>query len=189
MFDNPNADLNSNFDGFLDADSCSFDSFSQDDSSDMDTFSDVDLTDNSEDEIIVTNGIERQGYAYNNDSSLYSTSTLLQTDTTKAALELSEQGPFRSIINNNIINNGVRREGDSGREEEEQQHFFNFTNEEKAKPQLLEVGLLQDLAAASSSSSHSAGHVVDHKCVKDCECIYAPTSMYSMYGMQAQKSF
>lgn len=191
MYDNPNADFNNNFDGVLDADNCSYDSFSHDESSDMDTFSDVDLTDNSDDEIITTQGVEGQGCAYNNCVSNDNTTTLLQTDTTMATSKLSEQLQIRDNININIINNGARREGERGRVEEEQQYFFNFSQSLKAKPKLPEVKLaLQDLASAAAvSASHSWEHVVDHKCEKDCGCMSDPSYMYCMNGMQAQNSF
>jgi hypothetical protein len=192
MLENPHATHNNNFDGVLDADSCSFESYSQEDSSDMDTLSDVEITDHSDDEINEAKGVFAQGCATEFDAKDTTTGSTL-TDTALATQNIIHQQSIRAIIaddcdNNNANNdNYLRRGGERGREGEEESFSFNFNKQEKAKPKLPgAAALLQELA---SSSSSSAGHVVVHKCVADCDCMGDYDCMYLQEQMQSQTSF
>lgn len=194
MLENPHATHNNNFDGVLDADSCSFDSYSHEDSSDMDTLSDVEITDNSDDEINEAKGVYAQGCATDFDAKDTTTGTTL-TDTALATQNIIHQQSIRAIIaadcdNDNNANNDnyLRRGGERGREGEEESFSFKSKKQEKAKPKLPgAAALLQELAASSSSSS--AGHVVVHKCVADCDCMGDYDCMYLQEQMQSQTSF
>mmetsp|Transcript_13354 Transcript_13354/g.14968 ORF Transcript_13354/g.14968 Transcript_13354/m.14968 type:complete len:195 (+) Transcript_13354:202-786(+) len=192
MLDNPNTNINNNFDGVLDADSCSLDSFSNDDSSDMDTFSDVDITDHSDNDQISTKGVYDQGCVYYCGNDLPTTSFTTTTITTKIDDEsLAHQEINRINIENNIIDEESR--GRRGRRDlvEEEEFSFKCSKQEKAKPILPGVGLLQGLDLSSSLSvSQVVEHIVEHDEIEDdCMADAAACGMYQTQGMQAQNSF
>jgi len=199
LLDNPNFNCNNNFDGVLDADTCSLNSFSNDDSSDMETFSDVELTDHSDDEAMVAHSVYAQGCADFSSNNLQG--TFLTTTITKIA---DEELAHQEIIRNNNLNNNnngdesERASGRSRRDLVEEEFSFKSSKQDKAKPQLPEVSLLQGLELSSISSpisqvvEHIVEHVSEHECDEDCDCMSATADrcgMYSTQAMQAQNSF
>lgn len=183
---------NNNFDGVLDADSCSLNSFTNEDSSDMDTFSDVDLTDNSEDETYETGSVSAQGCGF--EGSFASTTTFLPTTTTTFGID-DEQAAQQligrdDITINSITDDRVRQRSRGRGDFAEEEPSFKSLKQEKAKPGLPEVALLQGSGSSSFSSPvvEHLVHVEDHE-DDDCMCAAAAYGMYYAEDMQMQNSF
>lgn len=199
MLETRNWDNNNNFDGVLDADTCSLDSFTNDDSSDMDTFSDVELTDSSDEEIYTAGSVLAQGCGFNANTT--PTTTFLPTTSIKIDDEsAAEQQTLRDniLINNNIIgticeeSDRPRPRSRGRRDTVEEEFSFKSGKQDKAKPGLPEADLLQGSRLQSGSPvSHHVVHVEEHEEDEDCDCMYAAAAsgMYSNQFMQAQDSF
>jgi len=196
MLDNPNACAINNFEGTLDADSCSLESLSQDDS-EMETLSDIELTESSDEDIsyrqsIIAEGSDSQGVCGKQTATL-------KTDNMIAMEQIVHQQTIRednvnNIICNNQTNNTTERSSFADRsrtaapatpatttfEEEE-----SFKAEEGKMSKLGQVTLLQNLSLISSDSSTDV-HVVDHHCNQICGCM---RGMYFTTEYNTQNNF
>ena len=194
MLDNPAANINNNFDGVLDADSCSFDTFSNEDSSDMETFSEVEITaDQSDEEFTETNGVYGQGCAYycGNET----TTTSLMTTTIKIDDEslAQEMNRNNNIIDNNITYGSERARGRGRRDFTEEEFSFNVSKQDKKKPNFPGDALLQGLDLSSSLSvSQVVEHIVESEEECDCDCMADAAACHMHHfqqDQQAQDSF
>uniref|UniRef100_A0A7S3KFK2 Uncharacterized protein n=1 Tax=Euplotes crassus TaxID=5936 RepID=A0A7S3KFK2_EUPCR len=162
----------------------------------MDTFSDGELTDNSEEDFCGTRSVLAGGCGFEGYNT--PTTTFLPITTTKIDDESAAQQQTLFHNNNsiNIIetteedNERARARARARRDLTDEEFSFKFCKQEKAKPRLPEVGLLQGSGLGSSSPiSHHVVHVEEHK-DEDCDCMYAAASgMYQAQYMQQQNSF
>lgn len=190
MLDNPNMNCNNNFDGVLDADSCSFDSFSQDDS-EIDTFSEGDFLESSDEEMTDAQPTNILGWTGRVGGEEVTTVETFKTETSKQL----KAGIHQQIITDDIIMERSRSRArvaaaavvEAQEQQEEQEEVFKFKEDKKSKPKLPEAGLLQSLALLNSSDSSS------HCWSDDCDDVHCPVGgmggMYSYAEYESHNSF